>query len=125
MAILDKQMVAMNDQGPGRDWSADLEGYTVSLVELSEDADLTPLLKGLPHDQCQCPHWGYVIKGRMWWRYTDGEESCPAGTAFYVPPGHTAGADAGSEFVVFGPAELVREVDAHMAMRAQELQGIA
>ena len=25
----------------------------------------TPLLAGLPGDRCQCPHWGYVFKGKI------------------------------------------------------------
>lgn len=29
-----------------------------------EEFDIAPLLEGLPNDMCQCPHWGYVLKGR-------------------------------------------------------------
>jgi hypothetical protein len=35
----------------------DLDGYTVNFLTFREDIDHTPLLKGLPDDQCQCPHW--------------------------------------------------------------------
>jgi hypothetical protein len=31
----------------------------VDFLTFREDFDATPLLKGLPDDQCQCPHWGY------------------------------------------------------------------
>ena len=43
------------------DQSDQLEGYFTSF---REDIDTTPLMRGLPADQCQCPHWGYVIKGK-------------------------------------------------------------
>jgi quercetin dioxygenase-like cupin family protein len=48
-----------------------------------------------------------VLKGQMTVRYTDGEEAIGAGEAFYLPPGHTPAAEAGTEFVQFSPlAEL-------------------
>ena len=40
------------------DCSDELDGYTVNFVSFRQDIDATPLLKGLPDDQCQCPHWG-------------------------------------------------------------------
>lgn len=58
----------------------------------------------------------------MWWRFGDQEESVAAGEAFYAPPGHTAGADAGSEFLVFSPIEPMAPVEQHMIRRAAELQ---
>jgi quercetin dioxygenase-like cupin family protein len=45
------------------------------------------LLKGLPDDRCQCPHWGYVFKGKMTARYADRDEVYEAGDAFYTPVG--------------------------------------
>ena len=47
-----------------------------------------PLLKGLPDDRCQCPHWGYVVEGQVTFRFADREEVYEAGDAFYAPPGH-------------------------------------
>jgi hypothetical protein len=110
------------DGGPGTEWRGDLDGYTCSFVALEADADLTPLLQGLPGDQCPSPHWGYVFEGSMWWRHGDREETFGPGDAFYVEPGHTAGAAAGSEFVMFSPCEVMAEVEAHMMGRARELQ---
>ena len=108
---------------PGVEWRADLDGYATSFVKVGTDTDLTELLKGLPGDVCPSPHWGYVLKGRVWWRFADHEERFGEGDAYYVPPGHTAGADAGAEFVIFSPGEIMAEIDAHMARRAQELFG--
>jgi hypothetical protein len=124
MPRLSKDAVAPNPQGPATEWRADLDGYTASVVKIDADVDLTELLKGLPGDQCPSSHWGYVMAGSIWWRYDgDRDEVIQAGEAFYVPPGHTAGANAGAEFVVFSPAETMDEVEAHMAQRAQELFG--
>jgi len=109
----------------GVEWRADLDGYVIEFVTVSQDVDLTPLLQGLPNDQCPSPHWGYVFKGRMWWRYGDREESINPGEAFYAVPGHTSGADAGSEFVIFSPAEVLAEVEANMNKRAAQLGGFS
>ena len=45
-------------------------------------------MKGLPDDRCHCPHWGYVLKGRLTFRFADRDEVFEAGDAFYLPPGH-------------------------------------
>ena len=58
----------------------------MNFVTFREDIDHAPLLKGLPDDQCQCPHWGYVIKGKMTFRFGDREEVFQAGDAFYAHP---------------------------------------
>ena len=76
------------EAGPVVDLRDDLDGYTVTFTSLVEDIDATPFMKGLPDDRCQCPHWGYVIKGRMTARYADRDEVFEAGDAFYTPPGH-------------------------------------
>lgn len=128
MPKLSKNSVAVSEQGPGREWADTLggeDGCRIGFVETTADADLTPLLQGLPNDQCQCPHWGYVFKGSMWWRYGDREEVTEAGDAFYIPPGHTAGATANSEFIVFSPAKEGAALDAHIQRRAAELYGAA
>ena len=59
--------------------SDDLEGYNVSFDRYDQDLDLTPLFKGLPDDRCQCPHWGFVLKGKVGYRYADHEEIIEAG----------------------------------------------
>ena len=66
--------------------------------------DLAPLLKGLPDDRCQCPHWGYLFKGRFVVRYADHEEIVEAGQAFYMSPGHAPEALEALEVVQFSPS---------------------
>jgi hypothetical protein len=70
------------DAGPVVDLRGELDGYTVSFTSLLEDIDATPLLKGLLDDRCQCPHWGYVLKGKMTARYTNRDEVFEVGDAF-------------------------------------------
>ena len=123
MPKLSRNTVAVEEQGPGRAWTDKLNGYTVNVVETTADADLSPLLQGLPNDQCHAWHWGYVFKGSMWWRFDDHEEVTGAGEAFVIPPGHTSGAAGDSEFVVFSPTKEMDVVEANMARRAQELYG--
>jgi hypothetical protein len=100
-------------QGPVTEWRGELDGYTTSLVTVEEDVDLAPLLRGLPDDKCPSPHWGFVFRGDMWWRFDDREEIVHAGEAFCAPPGHASGAHAGSEFLVFSPTEIMAKVEDH------------
>jgi hypothetical protein len=50
--------------------------------------DASAMFKGLPNDSCQCPHFGYLFKGKLLVRYDDHEEVFTAGQAFYIKPGH-------------------------------------
>jgi hypothetical protein len=109
--------------GPVTDRSDQLEGYTVNFVEFRDDIDGTPLLKGLPDDRCQCPHWGYVLKGRLEFTYADGKEVFEAGDAFYTPPGHTPVLHAaGTEIVMFSPAEELKKTEEVMQRNMQAMQ---
>jgi len=80
-------------------------GWTVGFEAYSEDADLAPFFKGLPDDQCQCEHMGYVLRGRVGFRTGDGEELFEAGDAYYVGPGHTPILYAGTEVIEFSPTD--------------------
>jgi hypothetical protein len=63
------------------------------------------LLQGLPNDECQCEHMGYVIKGKVAFRSADGEELFEAGDAYHVGPGHTPILYTGTEVFEFSPTE--------------------
>jgi len=73
------------------------------IVSLPAGADLGPLFKGLPNDRCSCPHWGYVIRGRMRITYADREEVVSAGDLVYMPPGHTGVVEEDFEWAEFSP----------------------
>ena len=90
----------------------ELDGYTVGFELFREDADATPLMKGLPDDRCQSPHWGYVIRGQLTFRYADRDEIYEAGDAYYAPPGHIPVVTADTEVVEFSPtADLNRTLE--------------
>ena len=96
----------VEQHGPVDDRHDDLDGYTVNFVSFAQDIDATPLLKGLPDDSCPCPHWGYVLEGRVTFRFTDREEVFEAGDAFYLPPGHIPVVQAGTVYVQFSPVRI-------------------
>jgi hypothetical protein len=111
------------EYGPVTDRADDVDGYTVNFVSFHEDVDATPLLKGLPDDRCQCPHWGYVISGRLKFRFADHEEVFEAGDAFYAPPGHVpVQHEPGTQVVQFSPAEELRETEAAMMRNMQAMR---
>jgi len=90
-------------------------GYTVAFEKYSEDADLAPFFKGLPDDQCQAAHWGYVITGKLTFKSASGEETFEAGDAYYAPPGHTPVLYAGTEVVEFSPTKELQDTLAVVA----------
>jgi mannose-6-phosphate isomerase-like protein (cupin superfamily) len=111
------------DHGPVVERSEDLDGYTVNFVTFREDIDATPLMKGLPDDRCQCPHWGYVVNGKLTFRYADREEVFETGDAFYTPPGHVpVKHEPGTEVVMFSPAEELRKTETVMMKNMQAMQ---
>ena len=99
----------------------ELGGYTVGFESFRQDADATPLFKGLPDDRCQSPHWGYVVSGRVTFRFADHDEVYETGDAYYAPPGHTTVLDAGTEVVEFSPTG---EYERTMAVVAENLAAL-
>jgi len=97
--------------GPGQ--QAEWGEMTMHRVT-SPPVDLAPILKGLPDDRCQCPHWGYLFRGRILVRYADHNETIEAGQAFYMAPGHVPEAIEEIELLQFSPTDAYRVVDAVM-----------
>ena len=103
----------------------ELGGYTVSFDSFLGDLDGAPLLRGAPNDQCQCPHWGYVFKGKITFRFADHEETYEAGDAFYAPPGHTPVTYEGAELVMFQPTDELAKTMEVMMKNFQAMSGRA
>jgi hypothetical protein len=122
MPKVSRESAHVDDHGMVEDRHGEIDGYTVNFVTFRQDVDGTPLLKGLPGDKCSCPHWGYVLKGRLTYRFADREEVFEAGDAFYLPPGHVPVAEAGSELVQFSPTAELRAVEAVMLENVQAMQ---
>lgn len=97
----------------------DIDGWTIGFERDSADMDAAFVFKGLPNDQCQATHMGYVIKGKMAVRTADGEEVFEAGDAFFVKPGHTPIQYAGAEVVSFTRTE---ETNQQMAVVMPNVQ---
>ena len=114
------------DLGVLEERSEDLGGYLAGFTTFREDADATPVFKGLPDDRCQSHHWGYVFRGKVTFRYADHDEVYEAGDAYYAPPGHIPVVEADTEIVEFSPAEeyakTLEVIARNMAARTRRLR---
>jgi hypothetical protein len=111
------------DQGPVEARTAELGGYTVDFVTFKQEFDMTPVLRGLPDDRCQCPHWGVVTSGSMSVRYADHDESAGTGDVFYMPPGHVPTFEPGTQLIMFSPTEQLKATNEAIERHLQALQG--
>ncbi len=102
---------ALGEMIRGTDWG----GMTSAYMEYPVGLDFTPLLEGLEGDLCQCPHWGYVIEGRIRVTYQDGtEEFVSGGELYYWPAGHTIVVEEAVRMVEFSPHDEMSQVVAHV-----------
>lgn len=95
-----------------------VDGYdkiSAEFFTLSAGVDTTPLFQGLEGDLCQCPHWGFVLRGQITTTDANGAtETVRADDLFYWPPGHNVRVDADAELVMFSPQHEHSEVIDHM-----------
>ena len=94
--------------------SGEVGGMTVTFYRLPAGVDGRPLLRGLPGDACHCPHWGYVISGRLRVHTGDGAHDVAPGQAFYVEPGHAPEALEQTEMFEVSPTHQARQVWEHL-----------
>ena len=82
---------------------------------LAAGVDTTPLFQGLHGNACHCPHWGFVLRGRITTTDQGGAtETVQANDLFYWPPGHNVKVDADAEIVMFSPQHEHTQVINHM-----------
>ncbi len=82
---------------------------------LSAGVDTTPLFVGLEGDLCQCPHWGFVLKGQLTTTDANGaREIVNANDLFYWPPGHNVRVESDAEIIMFSPQREHSLVIDHM-----------
>jgi hypothetical protein len=110
------------DMGVMEGHYAELDRYTVGFETFREDADATPLFRGLPDDRCQSPHWGYVVRGKVIFHYADRSEIYQTGDAYYAPPGHIPVVSAGTELVEFSETEEFRRTVETIGRNLAEMQ---
>lgn len=119
MQTFERESMSVAMQGDGVDVRVEeAGGMAVGIFRLPAGADLRPLLEGLEGDLCQCPHWGYMLKGRLRMHTPDGVKDYEAGQAFYWAPGHAPEAVEDVEYVDFSPAAELQAVLDHVKSRA-------
>jgi hypothetical protein len=94
--------------------TSEVGNMTVGFFRLKAGTDLSPALAGLDGDLCPCPHWGYMLKGRLLMKTTHGEQIFEAGKPFYWGPGHAPMALEDCEYVDFSPTEELGAVIRHI-----------
>jgi hypothetical protein len=117
MGKVSKATAVEHAEAPGFEGHyGEVDGTTIGFEAFSVDQDPAPLFTGLPNDRCQSPHWGYVMKGELTFRYGDGtRDVIGAGEAYYARPDHLPLLTAGTELVEFSPtAELARTLEVVM-----------
>ena len=99
-------------------------GYEARLVEWG---DYTAYFERIPastdytafYDRCECPHMGYVFKGKLLFVHSNGnEEVVSAGEMYYIPPGHVFHVLEDAETVEFSPSLAYRQ---HMEKVARNM----
>ena len=97
----------------------DLEvGHTVT-----PQGDHTALYKGLPGGVCPCPHYGYMLKGRLRCRYPDSDwpdEIAETGDVYHFPAGHVLVYEQESEVLELNPAAALQTLMDHIESVATE-----
>lgn len=87
---------------------------------LSAGVDTTPLFEGLEGGVCHCPHWGFVLRGRITTTDASGkQETVNANDLFYWPPGHNVKVDSDAEIVMFSPESEHSHVINHMLAKVK------
>lgn len=104
-----------------RNGFGDMNGYgkiSGEYFSLAKGVDTAPLFHGLEDDLCQCPHWGFVLKGQLTTTDAAGnQETIAANDLFYWPPGHNVRVDADAELIMFSPQHEHTKVINHMLNR--------
>ncbi|MGE5222704.1 MAG: cupin domain-containing protein [Omnitrophica WOR_2 bacterium] len=85
----------------GTEWG----GMMVLLYTIPAGTDMKPLMTGMPGDFCQCPHWGYVLKGRVRIQHADHDQVVTSGDIFYVEPAHSPCFEEDTQMIEFSPKE--------------------
>ena len=115
MRVINRTDLPMAIEGGGLEVRTDRAGeHSVTWVRLPAGTDLRPGLAGLPGDLCPCPHWGYMISGRLVMHNKNGDTVYEAGQAFYWAPGHAPEALEDCEYVDVSPSDELDRVLEHL-----------
>ena len=115
MEAFTRETMSVAMEGDGLEIRLEQAGeMTVGFFRLPSGTDLRPLLHGLEGDLCQCPHWGYILKGTLRMHTPTGPKEYRAGEAVYWAPGQAPEALDDVEYVDFSPTEELTAVLAHV-----------
>lgn len=96
------------------------DAISAEYFTLAAGVDTTPLFVGLEGDQCQCPHWGFVLSGRLTTTDASGRtETVARNDLFHWPPGHNVRVDEDAEIIMFSPQHEHSVVIDHMIAKVQ------
>ena len=102
----DNTDLAVDLDGLGQQHRAEDGGMIIALERWNAGLDTAEMFADLPDGASQEPHWGFILKGAVTMRYTDGTaETLSAGHAYYIRPGHNAHVDEDVELVEFTRAD--------------------
>lgn len=111
------------------------EGCHATLGELNVGFESMPagfpedpaaVFAGLPDDHCQCPHWGYLLRGSFRVHLVDGTEFVVrAGEAYHLPPGHLMQTIEAVEIVEFSPKDAFARTMEQVGRNIERLQAAA
>lgn len=88
---------------------------------LAAGVDTTPLFQGLEGNACQCPHWGFVLRGQITTTNMQGvRETVKEDDLFYWPPGHNVKVDEDADIIMFSPQHEHTHVIGHMIEMVKE-----
>jgi hypothetical protein len=119
MQSFERSSMAVALQGEGLDVRVEQAGgMSVGMFRLPAGTDLRPALNGLEGNLCQCPHWGYMLKGTLRMHTAEGMHEYSAGQAFYWAPGHAPEAIDDVEYVDFSPTAELHVVLNHVKERS-------
>ena len=97
---------------------ADWGGITVAFEKAHAGQDASAMVRGLPDDRCQAPHWGYLFSGKIVVHFDDRTETIEAGQAYYIPPGHAIEFLEDSEALEFTPTAALERTFAAIRRNA-------
>ena len=76
------------------------------------------MVKGLPDDRCQAPHWGFLFSGKIVVHFDDRMETIERGQAYYIAPGHAIEFLEDSEALEFTPTAALERTFAAIRRNA-------
>lgn len=101
----------------------DVTGFgkiSAEYFSLAAGVDTAPLFQGLEGNLCQCPHWGFVLSGKITTTDAAGkQETVARNDLFYWPPGHNVRVEDDAEIVMFSPQHEHSHVIDHMKAKLQ------